>query len=441
MNAAEIRSDWVGRTVDGRFVLLEWLGGSGNNGVFLTELPGAQSQKAAIKLIAADSGETDRRMANWAAAATLSHPHLMNIFDSGRSQVDNIDLVYFVAEYSEEVLSQIIPERALTPEETREMLDPVIDTLSYLHGKGFVHGHLKPSNIMVVDNRLKLSTDSLLVKGAVRDPLLLPDRYDVPLNRSETITPAVDVWALGISIVEVLTQHPPAWNRSSGQPPAIPEAVPVPFSEIARRCLQLDPARRCTLGEIKALLGGTISAYHEPVEHPHPRETARKLSKAGPIRFPIIPMVIVLLVLLAIIAALSLRSHPPQSLPPVETPNQSPPSAASTPPVTEVPNGLVNKGAIASRALPDVSKRASETIQGTVRVAVRVKVDASGNVSDAEISSPGPSTYFARLALESAHSWKFKPARADDHAVPSVWTLRYQFRSTGTDVVPVEETP
>ena len=51
-------------------------------------------------------------------------------------------------EATEEDLSQILPQRRLTPEEAREMLGPVLDALSYLHGKGFAHGAIKPANIM-----------------------------------------------------------------------------------------------------------------------------------------------------------------------------------------------------------------------------------------------------------------------------------------------------
>jgi len=68
--------------------------------------------------------------------------------------------------YADEVLSEILPERALTPAEAKEMLAPVIDTLSYLHAKGLVHGRLKPSNILAVDDRLKLSGDSFKGRAA-----------------------------------------------------------------------------------------------------------------------------------------------------------------------------------------------------------------------------------------------------------------------------------
>ena len=80
MNTAAIRSDWVGRVIDGRFTLLQWLGGSEWGGVFLTELQGYGSQKAAIKLIPTDAGDAEAQIAGWAATTTLSHPHLMRLY-------------------------------------------------------------------------------------------------------------------------------------------------------------------------------------------------------------------------------------------------------------------------------------------------------------------------------------------------------------------------
>src|SRR5215831_9653823 len=144
MDAVAIRGEWVGQVIDGRFPLLEWLGGSNGNGVFLTEISGSSSQKAAIKLVPA-SARAEDRFAGWKSAASLSHPHLLRILHFGRAEIDGTRLVYIVTDFADELLSEIIPERPLSAEETREMLRPILDTLDYLHGKGFVHGHLKPA--------------------------------------------------------------------------------------------------------------------------------------------------------------------------------------------------------------------------------------------------------------------------------------------------------
>jgi TonB family protein len=435
MTTAAIRSDWVGRIIDGRFTLLQWLGGSEWSGVYLTELQGPRSQKAAIKLIPADAGDAEAYIAGWAVTTTLSHPHLMRLFHTGRCQIDSAGLLYVVTEYAEEVLSEIIPERPLTPREANEMLAPVLDALFYLHEKGFVHGHLKLSNIMVVDNQVKLSGDSLEVTGELGKHFPALRVYDAPEVTIERISPAADVWSLGVTLVEALTQHPPVWDRSTNREPAVPESIPQPFADIAQECLRFDPARRCTLSDVKARL--------EPARSlPNP---VRKSGRTVPAKLRVTALIAAVLVLLAVIAALQLRSH--QTRPSLPTGKQRPvPTTAVLPPQSPVPGTQTSKsvavmGAVAERVLPDVPRSASMTIQGKVEVRIRVTVDPSGDVSNAAFDSPGVSKYFANLALQAARNWRFKPAQVDDQAVSSVWILRFQFRQTGTEVTPVEASP
>ena len=91
--------------------------------------------------------------------------------------------------------------------------------------------------------------------------------------------------------------------------------------------------------------------------------------------------------------------------------------------------------------MPVVSHGARNTIQGKVKVRVRVQVDTSGNVTAATLDSPSPSKYFSRIALESAQGWKFTPAQAHGQFVPSEWTLRFGFTRSDTEVVPAQTTP
>jgi len=237
METSSISNDWVGRVIDGRFTLLEWLGGSEWDDVFLTELPGSSSQKAAIKLIPAEVDGAEDRFAAWTAAESFSHPHLMRLFHAGRSQLDNNPLFYAVTEFAEEDLSRILPDRALSPAEAREMLDPIIDALSYLHVKKFVHGHVKPANLMVIDGHLKLSVDGLVTAGSSPRPSASLTIYDAPETSMQAISPSADLWSLGVTLVEALTQHPPAWNMVRPGLPrtgwlrsnALPGGIPTPL--------------------------------------------------------------------------------------------------------------------------------------------------------------------------------------------------------------------
>src|SRR5712692_5302946 len=141
---------WEGHVVAGRFCLRQHLGGCQHSAVFLTEYGGRQPQKAAIKLVAADPEVTELQLSRWELAEKLYHPHLIRLFEMGGCQLRNMALLYVVMEYAEENLSQVLRHRPLTPSEAREMLVPALDALAHLHGKGFVHGHLKPANILAV---------------------------------------------------------------------------------------------------------------------------------------------------------------------------------------------------------------------------------------------------------------------------------------------------
>ena len=432
MNTAAIRSDWVGRVIDGRFPLVKWLGGSQWSGVFLTELPDSQ-QKASIKLIPADAPDAEVHSAGWAAALTMSHPHLMRLFHTGNSEIDGARLLYAVSEYSDEDLAQILPDRPLTPSETREMLAPVLDALSYLHGKGFVHGHLKPSNILVVDNQVKLSSDSLHAAGRLDRPMP-EDIYAAPETVAGIISTASDVWSLGVTLVEALTQHPPVWDKSKQKEPLVPASIPQPFAEIVRECLRPDPARRCTLSYINLHLDPDSMLPEVP----------SKASEPKPARLRVPMLIFAALAICAAIVFSLVRSHPDRPSSPaadqLPVPAGAPPSQSAVP-TPETSNGAALKGVVAQRVLPDVPERALRTIHGTVDVKIRVKVDSAGNVSHAEIESAGPSRYFANLALKAAQSWRFKPAQADGHPAPSVWILDFRLRQSGTEATPVEKAP
>ncbi len=184
---ADFSEQWEGRTVDGAYPLRRFLGGGENSAVFLstndTKIP------AVIKLIP-EPPIGEAQLVHWRAVSRLSHPNLIQIFATGRAEIDGMKLLYIVMENAEENLGQVLPERPLTPAETRDMLEPALSALEYIHRSGFAHTRLKPSNIMAIDDRLKLSSDSLSRPGTaggisttVYDPPERGDRQRVASGR------------------------------------------------------------------------------------------------------------------------------------------------------------------------------------------------------------------------------------------------------------------
>jgi TonB family protein len=249
----DVWKQWEGHVADVRYPLRRYLGGSERGPVFLTESGGPERLNRAIKFSVADPEIADAQMARWDQAAKLAHPHLLRVFQTGRCELGGARMLYAVMEYADEDLSQVVPVRSLTAVEAGEMLRPTLEALAYLHGKGLVHGHVKPSNIMAAGEHLKISSDGICV---ARNPAIgrgRPTAYDAPEVGTRGPSAAADVWSLGVTLVEVLTQRLPEWEFKGQEEPRLPR-MPAPFADIAKQCLRRDPQQRCSLGDIAARL-------------------------------------------------------------------------------------------------------------------------------------------------------------------------------------------
>jgi TonB family protein len=132
------------------------------------------------------------------------------------------------------------------------------------------------------------------------------------------------------------------------------------------------------------------------------------------------------------------RNRPPTPAVTIERAD-TPPKPSPTPspkPGADSGKAASSTGEVLRQVLPDVSRSARNTIQGKIRVSVQVDVDPSGKVTSAKLTSPGPSQYFARLALQAAHHWEFKPPQVNGQATSSAWLLRFRFGRTATEVSP-----
>jgi serine/threonine protein kinase len=252
MKAASVLEGVVGETVGGRFVLLEKLGEAEDCGVFRTV---DQDRKAVIKLIVAKDADANLCLQQWDIAKTLSHPHLAQVFETGHFSRDNIDLVYVVTEYGDELLSHELEAGAMDDLKVRQFLDPVLDALSYLHGNGIVHGHVKPSNIMRVSGTVKLAGDNFISCGTVQKPLRRVEGYDAPEVFTGKVTPAIDTWSLGMILTEMVTGSLPEWDRSSNIEPFVSRFLPRPYLDVMLGSLLLDPRQRLRIRDIQRYLG------------------------------------------------------------------------------------------------------------------------------------------------------------------------------------------
>jgi TonB family protein len=503
----EAAKQWVGQLVDGKFRLGEFVGANDRSAVFLTDYAAPGIRKTAIKLVAADSPEAAGLLARWRHAAELSHPHLIRLLQMGRCEFNDTSILYVVMEYADENLSLVLARRPLGPAEARSILGPVVDALGYIHSKGFVHTRIKPANIMAEEDLLKISSDGLCRIGESSGALGKPGAYDPPEAAGGRISPAGDVWSLGMTLAEALTQRLPVWERTNQAEPMLPSTLPQEFLDLARHCLRRDPQLRWSTADIAARLLPNATAPPKQIL-PNPQTTFSTQRYIG-------PAVIALLTLLAIFAGPRLfRRHsqtqqaasraverptlspnappilppaatkkptaptaPPLSTPPQQTAQQhvAKPSPASQPtqsianppakstvgtkaavanPVVSLPasssvvvptaaqsaSGIV-QGKVLQQVLPNAGQTARSTIRGTVRVSIKIHVDESGNVTEANFDSRGPSQFFADRALQAAQLWKFTPAKSAGRNVPSEWLLRFEIDPTVITVHPTETSP
>jgi len=144
----------VGRKICGGYAIRELIGSTDASAIYLTF---QGEERVVLKLLGAD--ET-------AAPAPhdiprIDHPGIIQLYTSGDCEVAGAKYRSFVMEAADENLGAVIASRALTPDEAREMLGPLLDALAYLHERGLAHGSVKPSNILAKADSVKLSVDSI----------------------------------------------------------------------------------------------------------------------------------------------------------------------------------------------------------------------------------------------------------------------------------------
>ncbi len=467
----EVRNYLQGQVIDGRFPLVQYLGGTRHSDVFLTEYAKGRNRRAAIKLVQAPPRNVEAQLIRWRLAARFSHPHLLRIFQMDRCKLDNAAMLYVVMEYAEENLADILLERPLSPPETRDLLGPILEALGYIHSKGFVHGHIQPSNIMAIGDQVKLSSDGICRIDESMGPRNGQGRYCAPECAAGALSPASDVWSLGMTLVECLTGHLPNAEQADGKDVSLRADLradlPAPFHDLARHCLNPDPQRRWNVAALKVRLQRNPSAEQEGTA-PVRRETLPNRRYAFPLTALSLAVAAILFGMVLFnrnsntrrirsagfesaaehLKVMPAKVHDPSTAQPPRPDNGSSVGREASGAATGTPAALLSpatgglvRGGVVHRELPDVPRDASDTISGTVRVRVRVDLDPLGNVVGAKFDSEGPSRYFAKLSMGAAKEWKFRPPSVNGKNVPSAWVIRFAYTKSETEATGVEQDP
>ncbi|MFD5827399.1 serine/threonine-protein kinase [Lentzea sp. NPDC060358] len=262
--------------------------------------------------------------------ASLSHPRLVQVHDAGTSEGKPFVVLQLVDGCT---LRHKVVEGPLDVEEVKRIGADLADALAYVHAMGVVHRDVKPSNVLLDHEGNTHLADFGLARVIDTTRLTRPDQvvgtaaYLSPEQvRGEELTGAVDVYALGLVLLECLTGHREyqgseieAAVARLHRRPAIPAELPPNLRRLLTAMTSLSARRRPSAAEC-------ARALREPDEPPTQIVAAlrRRRAAAGPL---------VVAAFAAVgIAAVVLPSPPPAESAP----------APSTSAVTETPVPVAN---------------------------------------------------------------------------------------------------
>ncbi|MBN2493506.1 MAG: protein kinase [Deltaproteobacteria bacterium] len=249
----------------GKYRLLGKLG-EGSTGKVYEALHPELNRVVAVKMLAHclvyDSRFRERFLQEARTAASLDHPHIVEIYDTEKAYA-----TYFIVmeKLSGRDLASLLAERgALPPAEAVGILRQVASALAYAHGRGFAHRDVKPANVAFDEgDRVKLmdfglarpipeDADGRQVSGVEGTP-----QYIAPETAMGKLGDGrVDIYALGVMAFQMLTGELPFGDRGiramlqahvRTPPPDIAErrpGLPGPLVELVRGTLVKDPDRR-----------------------------------------------------------------------------------------------------------------------------------------------------------------------------------------------------
>jgi beta-lactam-binding protein with PASTA domain/tRNA A-37 threonylcarbamoyl transferase component Bud32 len=206
---------------------------------------------------ARDRGFSDQFRREARTAARLSHPNVVAVYDSGEER----GLPWIVMEHvSGRTLREVLDsQRRLSPQSTAELLGPVADALDHAHHAGVVHLDVKPENLLLTSETVKVADFGLVRAAAQRghgQALAATVHYCAPeVLRGGTVDGRADVYALAVVAWEgvcgrapfegdarqVVQQH---LGGRVPRPSQVVDGIPEPFDDAVARATDPDPTGR-----------------------------------------------------------------------------------------------------------------------------------------------------------------------------------------------------
>ncbi|WP_447911665.1 protein kinase domain-containing protein [Microbacterium phyllosphaerae] len=268
--------------LDGRYVLHERVGRGGMATVYRAE-DTRLGRIVAIKMIHEGEGPVasiERAHTEKALLASLSHPSLVTLHDA---QLEPKRPQYLVMEFVDgPTLAARMAEGPLPPRDVARITRDLAEGLTAVHAAGIVHRDVKPSNVLLARGRsgraviakladfgiaCSIENTRLTTPGIVLGTLtyMAPEQ----LRDADPGTP-VDIFSLGLVVLEALTGEPGYPSLVSGraaaiarltEPPAISETVPREWRDLLARMTRLEPDERPTAADVARTARGLLRDY------------------------------------------------------------------------------------------------------------------------------------------------------------------------------------
>jgi serine/threonine protein kinase len=290
--------DLIGQVIGG-YEVVELIGTGGTSTVYKAVQTNIR-REVAFKVMKVEADNVlfvNRFRREIQTVASLSHPHILKMFDYGQHD----DLLYLVTELiTGGSLAGLIVKGAMPLNTIDRILGQLTSALDYIHRKDIVHRDLKPHNVLLDNDENVVLADMGLVKLMHEDaqitrltiegqimgspPYMAPEQWT-----QEAITPRTDIYALGVILFEMLTGKLPFHANTSHQlmqqhiyevPPSLNSVnpnVPVGLQLVLDKALAKDPGVRYETAQ------ALLEAYRaKTVEKPKIQVAARlKLSAEG----------------------------------------------------------------------------------------------------------------------------------------------------------------
>lgn len=230
------------------------------------------NRPVAIKLFPANPDPTAcRRVADEARALDrLDHRHLVSVFDGGLHRNRPYLVMQLIRGQSLDARLRRgpLPDTAAVP-----MIGLLADALAHVHSRGVIHRDVKPSNILIDRQAMPYLSDFgiALLSGQSRvtsvDEIIGTPAYLAPEQvYGGPLGPAVDIYALGLVLLECLTgrREYPATNKMQAaldrldRPPQIPADLSTPLSDLLHEMTDVEPTQRPTAKRCVAVLSSIL---------------------------------------------------------------------------------------------------------------------------------------------------------------------------------------